>query len=762
MGTVFLAIAPAWALMYFTHQPWMGFIVGLLALVAAWFGGERYVMRQVRLLLSAARGLEAGDLSTRTGLGKETGELGDLARTFDSMAEKLAQRARERQLNEKTLLARALQQTVVGALGQFALVSSDFSALLNQAIMLVSQTLEVEFCSILELQPDQHTLLLKAGAGWKDGVVGTHVITADPHTMAGFTLTAGEPVVVENLSREMRFHPAPFLLEHGVVSGVTVAIVGNSRTYGILGGYTGRERKFTEEEVHFLLSVATVVAMGVERSRTETELQKLAAFVQLNPNAAMELDSTGGITYFNDAALKLALSVRKDSPRDILPSNIVEIINTCISSRQNVLRLETQINARNFSWTFHPVLESGLVHCYIEDVTERLSLEAQLRQSQKMESVGQLAAGVAHDFNNMLTVIHGHAGLLSTRQDLSSAALDSVQAIYFAAERAASLTRQLLMFSRKNVMKPALLDLRELVTNMSKMLKRLLGENISLQFDRPPQLPLVKGDNGMIEQVLMNLAVNGRDAMPKSGTLTIQTEVAEINTAYVHFHPQAREGSFVCLRVTDTGCGMDEATLARIFEPFFTTKELGKGTGLGLATVYGIVKQHEGWIEVTSQVGQGSTFSVFFPASTAAIETEAIEPAVPTESPRGKETILVVEDEPVLRDLANLILQGCGYQVLEAGNGVQALEVWNRDPHAIDLVLTDLVMPEGLSGVDLARRLLQTRPSLKIIFASGYSVDGLNTDFLRKGQSAFLQKPYTHATLTNAVRECLDSPVVTE
>jgi signal transduction histidine kinase/CheY-like chemotaxis protein len=627
--------------------------------------------------------------------------------------------------------------------------------------MLVSQTLEVEFCGILELQKDQHSLLLKAGVGWKNGVIGTHVVTADPYTMAGFTLTAGEPVVVEDLSREMRFHPTPFLVDHGVTSGVTVAIVGNGRTYGILGGYTGRQREFTEEEVHFLLSVATVLAMGVERNRTEAELQKLAAFVQLNPNAAMELDSSGSITYFNDAALKLALSVGQDSPRDILPSNVVEIISTCITTRQNVLRLETQMEGRTFSWTFHPVLESGFVHCYVEDITERLSLEAQLRQSQKMESVGQLAAGVAHDFNNMLTVIQGHAGLLTTRQELSSASQDSVQAIYFAAERAASLTRQLLMFSRKNVMQPTSLDLREVVVNMSKMLRRLLGENVTLQFDPPPEIPLVKGDNGMIEQVLMNLAVNGRDAMPKGGTLTIETTSVQIDYAYVQTHPQARVGAFVCLRVIDTGTGMDPATMARIFEPFFTTKEVGKGTGLGLATVYGIVKQHEGWIEVGSQVGLGSAFSVFFPASTAPIKAKALEAGMPTHVPRGKETILVVEDEPVLRNMANVILQGCGYQVLEAGNGVQALEVWNRDPNAIDLVLTDLVMPEGISGMDLAHKLLQTRPTLKIIFASGYSVDELETDFMRKGQAAFLQKPYTHATLTNAVRDCLDSPVAT-
>ena len=759
VGTVFLAIAPAWLLMYWTHLPWMGFWVGLLALGAAWFGGERFVMRQVRMLTYATKQLEGGDLDARTGLGKERGELGELARRFDSLAQKLVQRAKERERIENTLLTRALQQTVVGALGQFALVSSDFAALLNQTTMLVTQTLEVELCSVLELRSDQQSLLLRAGLGWREGMVGNQIVAADPNTQAGFTLEAGEPVVVEDLKKEMRFHPAPFLLEHGVTSAVTVAITGNGRTFGILGAYTHRKRKFTEEEIHFLLSVATVLAMGVERNLAEAELKKLAAFVQLNPNAAMELDNNGGISYFNDAALKLALSVGQDSPRDILPSNIAEIVKLCMTTRQNVLRLETQIKGRTFAWTFHPVLETGFAHCYVEDITERLSLEAQLRQSQKMESVGQLAAGVAHDFNNMLTVIQGHAGLLTTRQELSSACQDSVQAIYFAAERAASLTRQLLMFSRKNVMQPSALDLREVVTNMSKMLKRLLGDNVALQFTPPAEIPLVKADNGMIEQVLMNLAVNGRDAMPKGGTLIIETVPIEIDTAYVQMHPQAREGTFVCLRVIDTGCGMDEATMARIFEPFFTTKEVGKGTGLGLATVYGIVKQHEGWIEVASQIAQGSMFSVFFPALSAPVKTKKTDAPVLGEVPRGKETILVVEDEPVLRNLANVILEGCGYQVLEAGTGRQALEVWNRNPNAIDLVLTDMVMPEGVSGVDLAHKLLEKRPDVKIIFASGYSVDELDTDFMRKGQTAFLQKPYTHVTLTNAVRDCLDSTV---
>jgi signal transduction histidine kinase/CheY-like chemotaxis protein len=751
-----LAIAPAWLVMYFTHLHWTGFAVGLLALGAAWFGGERFILRQVRLLLKATQQLAAGDLTSRSGLSRERGELGELARTFDEMAANLGQRVQEREQAEKTLLGRSLQQTVVGALGQFALVSTDFSALLNQVVMLVSQTLDVEYCNVLELLPDGEAMVLRAGMGWREGVVGTEIVPANPYTQAGFTLTAGEPVVVEDLASETRFHPSPFLVEHGVVSGVTVAIAGHGRAIGILGAHTGLHRKFTEDEVHFLLSVATVLAMAVERNRAEEELQKLAAFVQLNPNAAMELAEDGTVTYFNDAALKLAISVGRDQPRDILPGNVQEFVRTCVQTRQSVVRLETQIEGRTFSWAFHPVLDSHVVHCYAEDITERLSLEAQLRQSQKMESVGQLAAGVAHDFNNMLTIIQSHAGLLSARPGLPAEILDSAQAIYFAAERAASLTRQLLMFSRKNLMQPRLLDLRQAVANVSTMLQRLLGETITLEFDPPSELPLVRGDTGMIEQVLMNLVVNARDAMPIGGAVTVSITTAEIDEPYVQVHPQARVGTFVCLHVTDTGRGMDAATMSRIFEPFFTTKEVGKGTGLGLATVYGIVKQHEGWIEVASQVGQGSTFSVFFPAGTEPVKAKAPEPAPVPKVRGGKETILVVEDEPALRTLANTVLQECGYQVLEAASGAQALQVWNGHAGPIDLLLTDLVMPEGVSGVDLAQRLLATRPELKIIFASGYNMGELDTDFIRKAQAVFLQKPYTHVTLTNAVRDCLD------
>jgi signal transduction histidine kinase/CheY-like chemotaxis protein/HAMP domain-containing protein len=761
VGTVFLAVAPAGVIMYFVdkyylakndaHLPGTPIVIGLVALGAAWFGGERFILRQVRILSKAARQFAVGDLTSRTGLSRERGELGELAQTFDGMAESLDQRIKERERAEKALLNRSFQQTVVAALGQFAIVSNDISALLNQVVMLVAQTLELEYCHVLKLQPGGKSLLLHTGVGWKSGYVGKTVLPADPQTEAGFTLGAGEAVAFEHLPSETRFRCSSLLTDHGVVSGISVAIAGHGQLFGILGTYTTHQRRFTEDEIHFLFSIATVLAMAVERIRAETELQNLAAFVRLDPNPAMELAADGAVTYFNDAALKLGCSAS-----EILPPNIQEIVHHCLESGHSPPKLETVFKGRTLSWSFHPVAPSQVVHCYVEDITARLNLEAQLRQSQKMESIGQLAAGVAHDFNNMLTVIQGHSGIILARSNLPSESLNSAQAIYFAAERAAGLTRQLLMFSRKNVMKSEPRDLRRVVGDLSKMLKRLLGETVTLEFSPPPELPLVQADTGMVEQVIMNLSVNARDAMPNGGALTISTNPVEISEDYVQTHSEARLGAFVCLRVSDTGTGMDSATMTRIFEPFFTTKDVGKGTGLGLATVYGIVKQHGGWIEVTSEAGKGSTFDVFFPASSE--PASALPPESPLAAPvrGGHETILVVEDEPVLREMAHLILQDCGYNVLEAGSGAEALQVWERNGDRIDLMLTDVVMPGGMSGRDLAAKLMANHPQLRIIFTSGYNVEETSTDFFRRSGAAFLQKPYTRIRLAEIVRQCLD------
>jgi signal transduction histidine kinase/ActR/RegA family two-component response regulator len=402
---------------------------------------------------------------------------------------------------------------------------------------------------------------------------------------------------------------------------------------------------------------------------------------------------------------------------------------------------------------------NGIALCIERKLAEvaMLDLEAQFRHAQKLESVGQLAAGIAHDFNNLLTVIQGYADSLGQRCGGDEVAAKAVRQIGDASQRASALTRQLLIFSRKQVLQPKVLDLNGVLQNLTSMLQRLLGEDIALQTDCPANLSRLEADAGMLEQVVMNLAVNSRDAMPKGGQLLIRTSDAEIDQEYVRRQPDSRTGRFVCLTVADTGCGMDAKTRERIFEPFFSTKPVGKGTGLGLATVYGIVTQHQGWIEVASEPNAGTTFKIFFPAYLKTVEPE-VEPLGRAEKVRGgKETILVVEDEPVLRELVGRMLNQFQYRVLEAGSGPEALEVWAQQQGKIDLLLTDMVMPEGLTGRDLANQFKQCKPSLKVIYTSGYSPDIVGEDSGRNG-TVFLSKPYLPAQLAQAVRRSLDAP----
>jgi PAS domain S-box-containing protein len=492
-----------------------------------------------------------------------------------------------------------------------------------------------------------------------------------------------------------------------------------------------------------------------DRRRAEREIRKLAAFPRFNPNPVLEFAGDGSLTYFNDAALEMARSLKKNHPQSILPLNTATIVKMCLSTGQNKLHLHTNIAGCILAWSFFPVMANQVVHCYAEDITARLNLEAQLRQGQKMDSVGQLAAGVAHDFNNILTIIQGHASLLISEPNLASGPAESARQIALAAERAANLTRQLLMFSRKQIMQPQLLDLNEVIHNLSKVLRALLGDQIAFKRHAADGLPPICADPGMMEQILVNLSVNARDAMPRGGTLAIDTHFVEIDQGYASRHPEARVGNFICLNVSDTGHGMDSATLARIFEPFFTTKEIGKGTGLGLATVYGIVKQHQGWVEVESQVGQGTAFKVFLPIATKAAPKK--DASKDQDIAGGDETILVVEDEPALLELVQEILEKKGYRVLEATTGVQALKVWDQHKDDIDLLLTDMMMPEGISGRELGERLLQDRADLKVIYSSGYSLDVVSQEPAFEDGTHFLQKPYDPDTLARVIRECLNN-----
>lgn len=493
-----------------------------------------------------------------------------------------------------------------------------------------------------------------------------------------------------------------------------------------------------------------------EQARSQRTIRELAAFAEFNPNPVFEFSPDGGLRYSNRAALELARLMGKNDPGGILPAQTRELVAECWITGRSKLRMTTQLGNRTISWSFFPIPAVGRVHCYAGDVTERQALEDQLRQSQKLEAVGHLAAGVAHDFNNILTIVHGNASILLSDKNLATSSQECAKQVAQAAERGASLTRQLLVFSRKQVLLPSNLSLNEVVENMNRMLKRLLGENVELGADLDPELPLIYADVGMIEQVVMNLAVNARDAMARGGILTIGTKTERIEyTSEKDAALGARPGRFVCLSVQDTGCGILPEHMDRIFEPFFTTKEAGKGTGLGLATVYGIVRQHHGWIKVDSTPGTGTVFRIFFPAVDGVAESSEPPPPVPVED-KGTETILVVEDEGPLLDMVLSLLQRCGYTVLGAATVEEAIALWDAHKDIIHLLFTDLVMPGGEGGKDLARRFGADKPELKVIFSSGYALDPGTRGELAVGKRVFLQKPYHPQKLARVVRECLD------
>ncbi|HXT85740.1 MAG TPA: PAS domain S-box protein [Verrucomicrobiae bacterium] len=545
-----------------------------------------------------------------------------------------------------------------------------------------------------------------------------------------------------------------------------------SATIGVLVvQHYENDNAYTRRDLEFLNSVGGQIALAIERKRAETALRDSEARLRVL------IERLPAIVWTTDKELLFTSSLGSGlerlglKPNEVVGLSLYEYFQTDdrtfapIAAHRRALLGETV--------TFHVEWGGGSYACHAEplrdsdgeitgvismafDITDRKQLEAQLRQAQKMEAVGRLAGGIAHDFNNLLMVIQGYTELLLDKLGGEHPLRRNAEQIHDASQRAASLTKQLLAFSRKQMLAPQVLNIQDVVTDMEKMLRRLIGEDIELVTVNAPELWHVRADRSQIEQVILNLAVNSRDAMPNGGKLTIETCNTELDSSYSR-QAVVEPGQYVLLAVSDTGIGMDAATQAHIFEPFFTTKEKGKGTGLGLATVYGIVKQSGGYVWVYSEPGKGAAFKVYLPRVIKTVEQTAQKPE-PRRSGRGSETILLVEDEKGVRDLAREYLTEAGYIVLEAENAEQALRIARESTAKIDLLFTDVVMA-GISGRQLAEQMQQLRPGLRVLYMSGYTDEAIvHHGILGRGMT-LLQKPFTLNSLALKIRETLDQPV---
>ena len=526
-----------------------------------------------------------------------------------------------------------------------------------------------------------------------------------------------------------------------------------------------------------LFDIYTVYQHFQIKSVRERLLEREELFRLITENAAdmIAVVDMAGERVYNSPSYETILGYKPDELRrvaaleQIHPDDRGKVQKAAEDARATGVgtSLEYRMRHKDGSWRTlesraSAILKGGKTEKLVivnRDVTQRKDLEEQFRQAQKMEAIGRLSGGVAHDFNNLLGVIIGYGEIVQEGTAAEDSLRPCVDEMLKAGHRAAALTRQLLAFSRQQVMDPKILDLNAVVRDMEKMLKRLIGEDIRLRTELDSALVRIKADQGQIEQAILNLAVNGRDAMPNGGELKLETSNFHMDAEFVTRYPYpVLVGDYVLLTVTDGGIGMDAVTRARVFEPFFTTKEKGKGTGLGLSTVYGVVKQSGGYIDVVSEPGAGASFHIYLPKVEEAVETSKL-PKETTDVIHGKETVLLVEDETSLRKLSRQLLELCGYRVLEAENGAEALKVSEAYEETIHLLLTDVVMP-GISGRKVADTLLEKRENMRVLFMSGYTGQMVGQHGVLDEGSLFLPKPFTRESLAAKVREALDSKTV--
>ena len=580
------------------------------------------------------------------------------------------------------------------------------------------------------------------------------------------------PEIFDELARKGQVNPIGALS----VGWLGAPLKGSNCTLGVVAVQSYSENvRYGEKDKEILTLVSQQLASTIEHKRSEEALRRSEAryrslvqsavygiyrsnlegkFLDVNPALVSMLG-------YQSAEQVLALDPRSDV--FLNPEEQARVMSECKRAgrldnfeikwkRKDLTFITVRLSGRAVTSGDEP---GGFLEVIAEDVTEKRVLEDQFRQAQKMEAVGRLAGGVAHDFNNLLLVISGYTEVLLEQLDPNSPLHQKAEAIQQAADRATTLTRQLLAFSRKQLLELKVVDLNTIVSDMDRLLSPLIGENIELMTRLAAGVGRTRADAGQIEQVLMNLVVNAKDAISNGGKIIIQTANVHLDDSYRREHTYINPGPYVMLSVSDTGCGMDKETLSRVFEPFFTTKEKGKGTGLGLSTVYGIVKQSGGYVFAQSEVGHGTTFRIYLPrVEEGAQPTDTVKPC--SSVMHGNETVLLVEDEESVRQLVRETLESRGYKVIEAENGEEALKISTTYTEPIHLLITDVVMP-GISGRELAKQLSETHPQTRVLFLSGYTEDAIVHQGGFEPGTAFLQKPFTLQNLSRKVREVLRS-----
>ena len=641
---------------------------------------------------------------------------------------------------------------------------------LTKCARAIARHLDAAAAGIWTVNGTADRLELQASAGMPDAVAAALAVVIHDQSTLGEIAGRREPAFLEgppDLGDETR----TWVVQDAITAVAGYPLLVDGRRVGLLAVLS--QNPLAEFVRDALGAVARQVAVGIERRHAEEELrqsqERFSKVFRASPvGIAIASVEDGRYIDVNDALLAMIGYARHEvvgrTPHEVplwqdptVQTEVLQQLHQQRSVRDRDLTLRTKQGDARLAMASFELIDLGGRSCLlalVHDLSDRRRLEDQLRQSQKMEAVGRLAGGVAHDFNNLLAVITGYCDLLMRKMAPEAEDRGDIEEIRNAAEGASTLTRQLLAFSRRQVVEPRILDLNVVVERVEKMLRRLTGEDVELHTRLAPGLPSIRADAGQLEQVLMNLVVNARDAMPTGGRLLIETAPVEVGDEYRHQRPEGQAGKFVLLSVTDTGVGMDEETQAHIFEPFFTTKDVGEGTGLGLATVYGIVKQSGGFIWVYSEVGTGTTFKIYLPQVDQVAETPAAQATEPT-SLQGSEAILVVEDSTQLRTLIREVLELYGYRVLDAPSGAAALEVVSQPGTHVDLLLTDVIMP-GMNGRELADQLAARQPDLKVVFASGYTADALTRYGVEQG-SGYLQKPFSPKVLAMKVREVLDS-----